>query len=367
MFKGVVIVNASEKKVYHYLNNVKVFLALLVVTCHANMAYGGAGGWYYIEATNDDISTSVLTMVNAIIQSFSMSLFFFLAAYFCPGSYDKRGFFRYIKDRTLRLVLPGMFYFMVLNPICINLVKKQGYFSSLGFYNLWFVMALFFFSAAYALVRFQSNIKIPSIGNPKSRHVFSLILFIGVFNFLTRILFKTNKMYIFDFTFGYFPQYIVFFILGVIAFRSEWLDGLKEGAVRRHFIISLASITLLPIVFFIASAGNNSIENFYGGVTLESLFYSIWEPMVAVGIILGVLASFKNKLNFTTPILSKLARCSYLIYIIQGPVIVILQIALRAISINILVKASLVTVLTFGISFAISLLILKIPKINRFL
>ncbi|OPX41917.1 glucans biosynthesis protein [Ruminiclostridium hungatei] len=370
MFKGVEIVNAavaSEKRVYHYLNNIKVFLAFLIVACHANMAYGGAGGWYYVEVTNDELSTSLLTMANAIIQSFSMALFFFLAAYFSPGSYDKRSFSRYFKDRTSRLVLPGLFYCLVLNPLCINLVRKQDYFSSLGFYNLWFVMALFFFSVAYALLRRFIPIKVPAIGNPKSRHIFALIIFIGILNFITRIFFKTDKMYIFDFTFGYFPQYIVFFILGVIAFRNNWLDSLNKNLARRHLSISIASIVLFPAVFLIAASGTGSLENFFGGVTFESMFYSMWEPLLSVGIILGILSGFRNKLNFTIPVLSKLARCSYSIYIIQGPIIVILQIALRAININILAKASIVTVLTFGTTFAISLLILKIPRLDKIL
>ncbi|MGF9852897.1 acyltransferase family protein [Bacillus paramobilis] len=346
----------------HYINNLKAFLAVLVVLFHTSSAYGGAGGWYYIEPSDDAISISILTLINALCQSFFMGLFFFIAAYFSPRSYDNKGFSKFLRDRVPKLLIPAFVYFFVLNPISINLVKKQSYLSSLGFYNLWFVMALFYFTVAYAIIRKTTTIKMPQISFPGINKIFCFILFMGICNFIVRLLFPTDRLYIHDFTLGYFPQYIALFLLGVIAYRNSWLNQISERTASVYFRISIVSFITMPIVFLF-NEGN--VDNFYGGVTLESLYYSFWEPFTFVGIILKLLVLFKKKLNFTTPLLSTISRSSYSIYIIQGPIIVALQLMSSTLEMNIILKTIYVTSLTFALSLGISVLLLRIPKVNK--
>lgn len=346
----------------HYINNLKAFLAVLVVLFHTSSAYGGAGGWYYIEPSDDTISTSVLTLINALCQSFFMGLFFFIAACFSPRSFDDKGFFNFLRDRVPKLLIPAFVYFFVLNPLSINLVKKQSYLSSLGFYNLWFVMALFYFTVMYAIIRKTTAIKIPQISFPSIKKIFVFIIFMGICNFVVRLLFPTDRLYLHDFTLGYFPQYIVLFIIGIIAYRNNWLNQINERAASIYFRISIVSFLTMPIVFFL---DGDRINYFFGGVTMESLYYSFWEPFTFVGIILKLLVLFKKKLNYTTPLLSKISRSSYSIYIIQGPIIVGLQLMFSSFELNVILKTILVTILTFVLSLGISMLLLRIPRINK--
>jgi glucans biosynthesis protein C len=349
----------------HYINNIKSFLALLVIVFHTNSAYGGEGGWYYVEPTNDVIAVSILTLVNALCQSFFMGLFFFIAAYFSPKSYDKKGFYTFLKGRTSKLLIPAFFYFFVLNPLCINMVQEQEYRSSLGFYNMWFIMALFYFTLIYAIGRKINLAKSPKWDFPNAKKIFVFILFMGVLNFIVRLFFPTNRMYIHDFTLGYFPQYIVLFTLGVIAYRNNWLDQINERLANMYFRISIFSIITMPVVFFLSTLHSDSLSNFYGGFTFESLYYSFWEPFTYVGIILKILIYFKKHFNFTTPLLSLISRSSYSIYIIQAPIIVGLQILFGSIDLYIMIKVIMVIVLTFVFSLGISILLLRIPVLNK--
>lgn len=95
----------------------------------------------------------MLTFENALCLSFFMGLFFFIVAYFSPRSYDNKGCYLFLKAKVIKLLLPALFYFFILNPLCIFLVTPRPYTSSLGFYNMWFIMALFYFSVFYATFR----------------------------------------------------------------------------------------------------------------------------------------------------------------------------------------------------------------------
>ncbi|MDR7247040.1 acyltransferase family protein [Priestia megaterium] len=353
------------KGTMHYINNIKSFLAILVIIFHTNSAYGGEGGWYYIESSNNFISTSILTLINAIFQSFFMGLFFFIAAYFSPRSYDNKGFYQFLKDRVPKLLIPAMFYFLLLNPLCINLVAKKNYFNSLGFYNMWFIIALLYFTLAYAIIRKVFTLKVRKYEFPSSKNTFIFIIFMGLLNFITRLFFPTNQLYIHDFSLGYFPQYIILFLLGIIAYRNNWLNKIDNKMVTLYYKVSLISILTMPLVFFIVSTYSSNLEGFYGGFTLESLYYSFWEPFTYVGIILKVLYYFQHRLNYNNSFLQLTSRSSYSIYIIQAPIIVSLQLLLKNLDVDILLKVLLVVLITFIVSLFFSIFLLKIPKLNK--
>lgn len=351
----------------YYLDNVKIFLTLLVIFFHTSSAYGAEGGWYYIEISNELLSKDILTLINALCQSFFMGLFFFISAYFSPDSYDRKGFYLFIKGRTIKLLLPALFYFFFLNPLCIKLVQKETYIDSLGFYNMWFIMALFYFSLVYGILRKTEFLKEISISFPNKKKIFGFIIVMGLLNYIVRFFFPTNEMFIHDFSLGYFPQYILLFILGIIANRNKWLDQINKSTVDLYFSISLVSIITMPIVFSFHNMYSNDLSSFYGGLTIQALYYALWEPFTCVGIILKILYVFKNKLNYSTNILTTLSRTTYSIYIIHAPIIVILQLLFIDLQISILLKVTIVVILTSIISMVLSLILLKIPFLKKVL
>lgn len=342
-----------------YLDNIKSLLALLVILFHTNSAYGGEGGWYYIEASDDTLAQTVLTFENALCQSFFMGLFFFIAAYFSPRSYENKGFYLFLKAKVIKLLLPALFYFFILNPLCISLVTQKPYASSLGFYNMWFIMALFYFSVFYAIFRRWFRGLQQEIHLPNGWGMLGFIGVLGILNFTARLFFPTNQLYIHDFSLGYFPEYILLFLIGTLAYRNDWLEQIPVRLVTIYFRISLLSIVTLPFVFFLVEYYKRDFDAFYGGWTLESLYYSFWEPFTSVGIILKILTIFKAKADYTTPLLSRFSRASYSIYIIQAPIIVSLQLALRPVDIPIMLKVGIIFTSVLFLSFIVSHWLLK--------
>jgi len=65
------------KRLY-YLDNLMIFLSILVVLHHVSISYGTMGGWSYI--TSEKLTGTIqvfLSALTGIEASFSMSLFFF--------------------------------------------------------------------------------------------------------------------------------------------------------------------------------------------------------------------------------------------------------------------------------------------------
>ena len=74
-----------------YLDNLRIYLTVLVIVHHASIAFGVGGDWLVDDPSVDEISPIFLTFFTAVNQSYFMSAFFLLAGYFTPRSLEKKG------------------------------------------------------------------------------------------------------------------------------------------------------------------------------------------------------------------------------------------------------------------------------------
>lgn len=100
-----------------YLDNIRIFLTGLVVLHHFAITYGAPGWWFYVEQPVDGLTGAVLFPFVAINQAYFMGFFFLLSAYLLPGSLKRKGRTQFLSDRMVRLGLPLVVYFFVLNPL----------------------------------------------------------------------------------------------------------------------------------------------------------------------------------------------------------------------------------------------------------
>ena len=92
-----------------------------------------------------------------------------ISAYFVPGSYDRKGAGRFLKDRLIRLGIPLAIYSWIMSPLLVYVViAREGrrslpwwhylpglkYFEAvIGSGPLWFVETLLIFSVVYVAWR----------------------------------------------------------------------------------------------------------------------------------------------------------------------------------------------------------------------
>ena len=117
-----------------FLDNIKVFFVFLVIFTHVRVTYGGEGWWYYIESNPVDTFTLIFFYMTAgfagIFQASLLGLFFLMAAYFTPNSYDRKGVAAFWKERLIRLGIPVLLYTLLINPTIFYLIPRNNIFNT---------------------------------------------------------------------------------------------------------------------------------------------------------------------------------------------------------------------------------------------
>ena len=361
-----------------YIDNIRVFLTILVLLFHMMIIYAGTGSWLYTEGRQDEITSLIGAWFIAVTQAYFMGLFLFVSAYFVPGSYDRKGAGRFMKDRLIRLGIPLVIYSWIIDPLLGYALKVWlngprrlywsdilGHFSDgslIGSGPMWFIETLLIFSVLYTLWRsFTGDRPVQPAGEtrfPSNISVAILALLLGVAGFLVRLWLPIgNNFRQLNLQFPFFAQYIVLFILGLIAYRRNWLGGLPETQGRLWLVIAIILILFFPLLIL----AGGSPDNFFGGWRWQALAYALWESFLCFGMCIGLIYLFRRYANRQGGLARFLSPNAYTAYLIHGPVITILALAARDVSLYPLLKWVLVSLVAIPLCFALSNLIRKLP------
>jgi glucan biosynthesis protein C len=368
-----------------FVDNLRTFAIVLVFLVHIAITYGASGLWYYQEGHLAGVEFYVFLAFTCVCQAFFMGLLFFLAGYFTPSSYDRKGPGQFTLDRLTRLWLPvGIFVFLI-DPLMQYLLISAGVLPSptglpitleaflglfinplngLGFGPLWFIEALFFFTLIYVCLRlvFKSPTKTRLI--PRNLTIALLAMALGAVSFVVRIWLPVGYVLNpFGFQLPFFAQYIAFFIVGMIAFRGNWLLSMpvKTGV----FWLRIASILLFIFVVALSFAAlTGTVGLFFGGFNWQTAFFAFWEQTFAVSITIGLVVWFRERLNFQNRFSKVLTDNSYAAYVLQAPVLIVLALGLASIEMPLVPKFLVVAPIGVALCFIAAYLVRKIPKVN---
>ena len=112
-----------------FIDNLRWTMIMLVITMHAAVTYSNLGRWYYNEKSHLDTGTFLFfASYQSWLQAFFMGLLFFIAGYFVPAKFDRKGAGRFLRDRTIRLGVPTLIYMFLIGPATIYylLVLPRG-------------------------------------------------------------------------------------------------------------------------------------------------------------------------------------------------------------------------------------------------
>jgi glucan biosynthesis protein C len=323
-------------------------------------------------------------------QMYFMGLFFLVSGFFVPGGIDRKGGLHYFKDRLVRLGVPLAVFGLLLSPY-IEYIKgiTEGYYSGSlgGFYlaywrrmdfapgPLWFVEVLLAFTILYLLWRAawdrvkryipQSN-SAPTLQPLTHAKIIAFILVLSLLNFAVRLLIPIGEEWN-HLGVGFFPQYILLFAVGILAFRNGWLPDLPSGIRRVWSIVALLTLVAIP-VFMIAGGATDDLTLFTGGFNWQSGVLGTLEAFFCVSMAILLLGLFRQKVDRQGRFGKLLSRNAYSVYIIHPLVIIPLAYLLRGVSIDPLLKFVLVAPLGVGLCFvAAQFLMRRIPYADRVL
>src|SRR5699024_5035293 len=211
------------------------------------------------------------------------------------------------------------------------------------------------FIILYALVLYVWRVFMPLIGGEP---LISTVIYDWLLKFTPSI--------------GDLPQYLIAFMLGIVAFKFNLLEKIKNTKWKLSIYYILLS---LPIYLAAVIIGISDFS-FSGGISLASILYSFWEALFGVSIMLVIFKLcykyFNKENNFiiihskvylTMYFIKKLSKCSFTMYIIHLPIIGVIE--------NIIKKYHLIgsyyalsaIFVTIVITILISLLVLLIKNL----
>jgi len=371
-----------------FIDNMRVMLTIQVVLFHLMIVYAGTGSWYYTEGRQDAITGALGAWFLVVNQAYFMGLFLLISAYLVPGSYDRKGAGRFLKDRLIRLGIPLALYSWVIRPALIyaDPVKWQGarpplldYFPAqylrdeplIGAGPLWFIETLLIFSAIYALWRLATRPRetVPTVDThfPGNGSIALFALLLGLAGFVVRLWLPLGYNFKpLNLQFPFFAQYIALFIVGLITYRRNWLLGLPETTGRLWLAIGVVMIFLFwPLV--IAGGMDKGPENFVGGWRWQALAYALWEAYLCLGMCIGLVYAFRRYANRQGRLSGFLVRNAYTAYLIHGVMITAVAYALRSVTLYPLLKWGLASLAAVPLCFGLSHLIRKLPYTDRVL
>lgn len=373
-----------------YIDNLRILLITLVILLHLAVIYGGPGDFYYQEMSTGDaglLAGFVFGLFNMTVMGFTMGFFFLVSGYFTPGSYDRKSGKRFLTDRLLRLGIPFIFYVIIIDPIIDYTILRVATgsvvsfpqflgsyidnYKGIGSGPMWFVSALLIFNIFYLFWRklnkffgctFHSKDRAP---RNASIALFAIIM--GIVTFIVRIWLPVGWEWIaLNFQIPFFTQYISMYIMGLIAYHGHWFERLTSAQGIFWLVHTMILIILCPVILFLGGAAED-YEVFMGGASWQSLFYSVWEQFICVGMVAGLSVLFRWALNHQGTLMKALSASAYTVYIIHPAVIVFLALALKGISIYPLLKFALVAPLAVGLCFILATGIRKLPLAREIL
>jgi len=367
-----------------YIDNLRIFLIALVILHHLLITYGAPGGWYYNESQVDGPAILPYAMFVATNQSFFMAMFFMISAFFMVPSFKRKGAKIFVKDRLIRLGIPLVVFYFLLNPITNFTIRKMrdgidmNFFQywwevkAFGFGPMWFVEALLYFTllyVAFQYLRKPKKEKIRQISFPDTRNIILLAVLLGLLTFVVRIWLPVG--WVLDplgLQFPHFVQYIALFVIGIIAYQNNWFNQItfKQG-IRWFWFAQIFIIIVFPLLFVLGGAAEKGVDHFMGGFTWQSLSYAIWEQLTGLALIIGLSGIFKKWINRQGKITKSLSASAYTAYIIHTPLLVYLTLDLSGYQFHPILKFIAAAPLALIIIFALSDLIRRMPGFKKVL
>lgn len=387
--KPLAAVQAKSTTRLLFIDNIRVYLTILVILHHLMITYAGTGDWIYFEDRTDLLTEVVGNIFTTINQVYFMGLFLLISAYFVPGSYERKGAGRFLKDRLVRLGIPLVIYSWIIHPVLIFGYRSvvdgiqqpfweffpRQYFSGgylIGQGPLWFVEALLILTLVYVAVRLLVKPRpVKTVSDKPFPSTASICLFatlVALVTFAVRLWFPEGWNFKpLNLQLPYFPGYIALFLAGFAAYRNNWFASLPDKTGRR-WLRACGLIILVGYAIAILFGGvMEDDSSFKGGWHWQALMWAFISSFLAVGLSIGVVYLFRRHANRQGRLSRFLVPNAYAAYIIHAPVIVTVALAMRGIDIHPLLKFGLAALISLPLCFGLSSLIRKLPYAERVL
>lgn len=359
-----------------FIDNVRILLIILVVSFHAGAPYAGVP-WFMIPAETTALSEVVLGWFLTVCAAFFLGFFFMISGYFTPGSCDRKGVTLFLKDRFVRLGIPlivfslvvmplfryGMYFLDVDNPLSLwEFLASKYHWEP---YHLWFIEALLVFTVLYCVWQGLTKENQRQLRTPQNKEIFVATVLLAVVTFVVRIWVPVG---VWDplkvVPPAYLPQFLGLFSVGVISYRQNWVMKVSASVGMMWLRIGVIAVLLFPVMYRLSGGEYSSLT---GGFHWRPFIFAVWEAFVCIGLCVGLLIYFREKVNSQGRLRRALSANVYAVYLIHFPVVIFVQYTLAGVMLHPFIKFLVVIVTGILFSFLISHVVRMVPCAKKIL
>jgi fucose 4-O-acetylase-like acetyltransferase len=368
-----------------YIDNLRWTMILLVISMHAADTYSPFGNWYFVERPPvTAIDTLFFGAWQMYLQSFFMGLLFFVAGFFVPASYDRKGAAAFVRQRAIRLGVPVLLYMFLIGPVTeydvahswtstlptsfahewVKHVRDGEFLQENG--PLWFCLALLIFCLVYAALRSLGRSAARAVEGgapPSTGHLVQFALLMAVLSYVVRALDPGSLL---NMHLGDFPQYILLFTAGVLSARRDWLPKLdfRLGVRWLSIVVPVGMVGWLVLMI---DARRHGVD-FSGGWNWQSAAFCLWESFTCIAVSFGLLVIYRRYFDAQGNLARFLSANAFGVYVFHPPILIAIARLMHRLACPPLTKFALLTAASALFSFAIcALLLRRLPLLRRIL
>jgi glucan biosynthesis protein C len=368
--------NANTTTRIAFLDHLRYLMVLLVVVYHSVAAYSTVAPHWGVHDTH----FFAADIVRELLDVFMMPVLFFVAGYFALPVLEKKGTWRFLKDKVKRLLIPWAVLVLVFTPLLFydqpdQLVRPfrsywlwyMGRFQGqLGFLLptqpnqsiFWFLSLLFIFFVLFALIHAATHRRWAHVTREHSPFV-ALALF-GLLTFAAYsvglLLFPDTSWFTLGLLLQFEPTRLAllagYFALGVYAQSHEWFA--QENRLASPILwgaLSAALAVVYPVVgqrVFADSAGTTHLP------VVFLLAFALIRSSLLLALLLAFASFGVRYWNRSRAVDRQLAATSYNMYLTHIWFVVLIQTALLGWMVSPVYKCAIVLLAASALSFALS-------------
>ena len=323
-----------------WMDTLRVTAIAGVIVMHAATAYILDIDWYYQERTTSILTPTLLAFPALLGGLFGLGPLFLLGGLLSPGSLARKGPGGFARGRLLRLGLPLLGFFVLVDPLTDYLgALAEGEQPRLWPYladqtgtrdtgPMWFVALLLLLSLAYAGLRRLYPARSGVTAAIGHRYLVAAAAGIAAGSFAVRLVSPLGAETFANLRWEAWPQGIGLFTLGVLAGERGWLEVLDRRLVRGCRWAAMAA--LLGLTALAASAlVTDRLDAVAGGLAWLSAAFAVLEGLGAVALSLWLVAWFRHRWDRPAGLVRRAGRGSYAAYVLHPPVLVVLSLLAR--------------------------------------
>ncbi len=353
---------------------------LLGIVLHASIAYLTVSPHGLLWPVRDPLQSYVCDVLAIWIHAFRLPVFFVLAGYFAELLASQRGADAFMKHRVERLLWPYLLSLITIGPLTLAVSIWGWHVSGICSWNqlidpalplpeeltaagfgpghLWFLQDLLLMSVGFWLLRrnFEPT-ESPVQAETEARLLQRSWWHPWICALPTGLLLWSNQDPVISFNNTFLPvpsrlmYYGLFFAWGILFYR--WREPFTRAVLhpRNRLWGGVAlSVPMIPLTL--------ALEQSVAPASSSDLFHGSMAPMafctalVAWLSIFGWFGVFLRDWSKHERVVRYLSDSAYWIYLIHLPIVVVLQILLRPVSLPPTVKVLLITLVTFFVALS---------------